>query len=146
MSEQTITAAIIVGFSEQLEDGSAAFYEEMARRFPEHGDAFLGFVKDCQKSKVTIVRTYQETITDALEAGYSFAGMSIPPPLFGLVSEPGQSLKVALSVCIALEDKASDFYTTAADRSSLLATIPGAFRRVARTRAQRKIKLEAMSQ
>jgi hypothetical protein len=146
MSEQTITAAIVVGFSEQLEDGSAAFYEEMARRFPEQGDAFLVFAKDCQKSKVTIVRTYQETITDALEAGYSFEGMRIPPPLFGLVLESGQGLKGALDVCIALEDRASDFYTTAADRSSLLATIPGAFRRVARTRAQRKSKLEAMSQ
>ena len=146
MSEQTITAAVVVGFSEQLEEGSAALYEEMAQRFPQHGDVFLGFAKDCQKSKVTIVRTYQETITDAIEAGYSFAGMVMPQPLFGLALKQGQGLKEALAVCAALEGKANGFYTEVADRSaSLLATIPGAFRRVARARAQRKSKLETMS-
>jgi hypothetical protein len=145
MTGQTITAAVVIGFSEQLEDGSAALYEEMAQRFPAYRDAFLGLARDCGKSKVTIVRTYQETITDAIEAGYSFEGMTMPQPLFGLALGPGQSLKEALGVCIALEDKASGFYATVAELSAaLLATIPSAFRRVARTRAQRKGKLEAM--
>lgn len=147
MSEQTITAAVVVGYCEHLEDGSAALYEQMAQRFPEQGDLFRGFAKDCAKSKLTVVRTYQETVTDAIETGYSFAGYTMPPPLFGLSLQPGQSLQEAAGLCVALEDQASAFYTTVADLSaSLLATIPGAFRRVARTRAQRKSKLEALGQ
>lgn len=146
MSEQTITAAVVIGYCEHLEDGSAALYEQMAQRFPEQGETFRGFARDCGKSKVTIVRTYQETVTDAIETGYSFAGYTMPQPMFGLALQPEQGFQQALGVCVLLEEKACEFYTAVADLSaSLLATIPGAFRRVARTRAQRKSKLEALS-
>jgi len=146
MTEQTITAAVIISFTEELEDNSAALYREMAQRYPEHGEAFLGFARDCEKSKVTVVRTYQETITDAIEAAYSFQGMVMPERMFGVQLKPGQSLRDALAICSLLEENAVAFYTQVADRSaSLLATIPGAFRRVARTRAQRKSKLGTIS-
>lgn len=145
MADQTITAAVVVSFCEKLEDSSAALYEEMAKRFPEHGAIFSGFAKDCAKSKLAIVRTYQETITDAIEAGYSFEGLQLGEPTFGLALKAGMSLGEAIQTAIALEDKAVAFYLDIADRSqALLATIPGAFRKVARTRAQRKAKLESI--
>ncbi len=145
MVDQTITAAFVVSFCEKLEDGSAALYEEMAKRFPEHSAAFQGYAKDCAKSKLTVVRTYQETITDAIEAGYSFEGLRLGDPMFGLALKPDMSLGEAIKVAIALEDKAAAFYLDVADRcQALLATIPGAFRKVARTRAQRKAKLESL--
>jgi hypothetical protein len=44
-----------------------------------------------------------------------------------------------------MEDRACDFYLEVAERSeSLLATIPRAFRRVAKKRNKRKARLERM--
>ncbi len=77
MSDQPITAAVIISFVEKLEDGSAALYRELAHRFPQHQPAFEGYASDCAKSKVQVQRTYQETVTDALETGYSFAGLDL---------------------------------------------------------------------
>ena len=55
------------------------------------------------------------------------------------------SLAEALGMAIGLEEKAVAFYEEVAERSqSLLATIPGAFRRVAKRRRRRKAALEAM--
>jgi hypothetical protein len=145
MPEQTITAAVVISFCEALEDGSARFYEELARQFPEQGEAFLGFAKDCARNKLTVVRTYQETITDAIETGYSFAGLSLGDPMFGLKLEPGLSRAQALATATKLEEQAVAFYVDVADRSqALLATIPGAFRRVAKVRGNRKRALEAL--
>jgi rubrerythrin len=50
-----------------------------------------------------------------------------------------------LKTAIQLEDKAIKFYTDVAERSkSLLATIPMAFERVAKSRKNRKLKLESL--
>jgi rubrerythrin len=51
----------------------------------------------------------------------------------------------ALEMAVALEEKACAFYLDVAQRSeSLLATIPGAFKRVAKKRGKRKAKLESL--
>jgi len=51
----------------------------------------------------------------------------------------------ALAAAVELEDTAVAFYFEAAERSeSLLATVPAAFRRVAKQRAKRKAKLETL--
>jgi hypothetical protein len=145
MADQTITAAFVVSFCEKLEDGSARFYAELAQRFPEQSETFEGFVKDCAKNKLNVVRTYQETITDALEAGYSFAGLKLGDAMFGIALPTGVGLAEAIKLAVALEDQAVAYYVDIADRSqALLATIPGAFRKVAKNRANRKRTLEAL--
>jgi len=145
MSEGPLTASAIISFSTDLEARSAGFYRELAQRFREHAGTFAGWAEDCEKSSTQVTRTYQETITDALEAGFSFAGLSLAAYEVDVDLPPGIGLDQALEEAIALEGHAIAFYQKVAERSdSLLATIPRAFRRVARTRRRRLEKLEAL--
>jgi rubrerythrin len=143
MERTVATASAVINFAEKLEDQSSSFYEELAKKFADDKEAFDSFAKESKKSKVLVVRTYRETITDAIEACYSFEGLNlddyyVKPVVAGTRAE---SLKTA----IQLEDKAIKFYTDVAERSkSLLATIPMAFERVAKSRKNRKLKLESL--
>ncbi|MBC7235031.1 MAG: hypothetical protein H5T69_04265 [Chloroflexi bacterium] len=145
MSDQQLTAAAIIRFCENLQDDSARFYEQLAQRFPEHRRTFQGYAQRCERNKVQIVRTYQETVTDALETGFSFEGLDLPSYQVNLILAEGAGLREALEQAIALEDKAIAFYQDVAQRAqSLLATIPRAFERVAERRGQRREELEAL--
>lgn len=145
MSEGPLTASAIISFSTNLEARSAGFYRELAVCFPQHEDAFAGWAEDCEKSSMQVTRTYQETITDALEAGFSFSGLSLAAYEVDVDLPPGIDLDRALGKAVALEEGAIAFYQDVAERSALLlATIPRAFRRVARTRRRRLEKLEAL--
>ena len=145
MSEQSITTAAIIRFSEALEDTSSEFYSELANRWPDEQDAFSTFARDSEKDKTLIVRTYQETISDALEASYCFEGMRLGDREIDMTLSAGSAYPAALEAAIIVEDRACDFYLEVAERSeSLLATIPRAFRRVAKKRNKRKARLERM--
>lgn len=147
MSELSITTAAIIRFSEALQDKSSAFYTELAERWPDEQDAFLTFARDGAKNKTLIVRTYQETISDALEASYSFAGLRLAEHEIETTLPAGAGYPDALEAAIALEETACGFYVEVAERSeSLLATIPRAFRRVVKNREKRKTRLERMLQ
>jgi hypothetical protein len=145
MDDFGVTTAAIISFSEALEDSSSTFYAGLAERWPEKAETFLTFVQDGEKNKIQIVRTYQETISDALEASYSFEGLSLADYEVETTLPGDASLVEALERAIALEDQACAFYLDVAERSeSLLATIPRAFRRVIKKRGKRKDRLEAM--
>jgi rubrerythrin len=145
MSDTPLTAAAIISFCQRLEDHSAALYTELAKRFPQRGKLFEEMAEDCKKHKIQIVRTYQETVTDALETNYSFEGLQLPEEAADIVVSGDSDLNAALSAAIALEDRAITFYEEVAVRSeSLLATIPRAFNRVARRRQRRKESLAAL--
>lgn len=140
-----ITASAIISFSTDLEARSEAFYNAMSARFPEQGATFSGMARDCAKSSTQVTRTYQETITDALEAGFSFAGISLADYEADTGLPPEADLPQAVGQALALEETAIAFYEdVAASSESLLATIPRAFRRVAKTRRRRREKLEAL--
>ena len=144
MTDQPVTASAIISFSEQLEDSSERFYQELGQRFPAHRELFDGFARDCAKNRVQVTRTYQETITDALEGCFAFEGFKFDNYRVDLTLSEGIALFEGTKIAIALEEKAVAFYLDAAERSeSLLATIPGAFRRVARRRSTHKDALEA---
>ena len=145
MSEGPLTASAIISFSTDLEARSAGFYRELAGRYPQHEYTFAGWAEECEKSSTQVIRTYQETITDALEAGFSFSGLSLAAYEVDLDLPAGIGLAQALGKAVALEEQAIAFYQDVAERSdSLLATIPRAFRRAARTRWGRLEKLEAL--
>ena len=145
MENVNVTASAIISFSEGLEDKSSAFYEELAERFAESKEQLLTFVKESKKNKTLVVRTYQETITDALEACFSFAGLNPGDYEVDTTLAEGASYADALGVAITLEEKACRFYLDVAEQSqSLLATIPMAFKRVAKKRGKRKAKLESL--
>jgi hypothetical protein len=145
MENVSLTAAAIVSFSEDLEDKSSVFYDELAERWVENKEPFQTFSKDGGKNKIWIVRTYQETISDALEATFCFEGMDLGDYVVETTLAEDASYTDALEMAVALEEKACAFYLDVAQRSeSLLATIPGAFKRVAKKRGKRKAKLESL--
>jgi hypothetical protein len=145
MSEQPLTAAAIMAYTQELEARSARLYETLAGRFAAHQAMFAEFARDSQKNGTQVLRTYQETISDALEAGFSFQGASLPDYEADVSLPEGIGLSGAVEHALALEDKAVAFYLDVAERSaSLLATIPRAFRRVAKTRQRRREKLASL--
>jgi len=145
MESVSLTAAAIISFSEELEDKSSVFYDELADRWVENKEAFQTFSKEGGKNKTWVVRTYQETISDALEATFSFEGLNLEDYSVETTLAEDASYAEALEMAIALEEKVCEFYLEVAKRSeSLLATIPGAFRRVAKRRNKRKLKLQSM--
>jgi hypothetical protein len=145
MSDQQLTAAAIMSFCQRLQDDSAAFYTALAERFPEHRRLFQGYAQRCERNKTQLVRTYQETVTDALETGYSFEGLNLKDYAVDLALADDATLADAVERALALEIKAIAFYDDVARASqSLLATIPRAFDRVAQRRCQRRSELETM--
>ncbi len=145
MEETETTAAAILSFVEKLEDDSSKFYGELAERYEEGKETFLYFAKESKKNKVLIVRTYQETITDALEACFCFRGLGLNNYLYETRLTESTSYSDALKAAIGLEKKAHEFYSDVAERTkTLLATIPIAFTRVAKNRKNREPKLKAL--
>jgi rubrerythrin len=144
-AQPPMTAATIISFCTDLEARSLAFYEALAARFPEQSQAFQRMAKDCQKSSTQVTRTYQETVTDALETGFSFASISLADYETDTELPAGADLPQAVGQALAMEETAIAFYQAVAESSeSLLATIPRAFRRVAKTRRRRRDQLESM--
>lgn len=145
MENASPTAAAIISFCEELEDRSSAFYADLAERWAENEETFQTFSKDGGKNKMWVVRTYQETISDALEANFCFEGVALGDYALKTTLAEDASQADALRTAIALEEKACAFYQDVAERSeSLLATIPMAFKRVAKKRGKRKAKLESL--
>ena len=145
MSQAPMTAATIIRFCTDLEARSEAFYQALAARFAEQSAAFARMARDCKKSSTQVTRTYQETVTDALETGFSFASISLADYEADTELPAEADLPQAVGQALALEETAIAFYqAVAASSESLLATIPRAFRRVAKTRRRRREKLESM--
>ncbi len=145
MRNSTLTASAIMSFAEKLEDDSSAFYEKLAQRFDEGKEAFLGFAEESKKNKTHLVRTYQETISDALEATFSFEGLELPDYDFETALAEDASFKDALERALEIEERASELYAQIAEQAqSLLATIPRAFSRVAKKRRARQEILQPM--
>jgi hypothetical protein len=139
------TASSVISYMEKLEDQSAEFYKSLGERYAQGTDAFLSFAKECVRDKVLVIRTYQETITDALETGFSFRQLDLRRYVVQTALHKELGYGDALRMAIQLEEKAGAFYAEAADMSeSLLATIPQAFRRIAEERNRRKLKLQSM--
>ena len=137
------TASAVMSFVERLEDSSAQFYRGMGERHPENSEAFQRFAKECERTKTLIIRTYQETITDALEACFSFKGLKLGDYETEMVLLEKSNIAGDLKTAIKLEEMANTFYVDVAGRSGqLLATIPRAFKKAAETRTRRLSELE----
>jgi hypothetical protein len=145
MNGSDLTASGIISFTQRLEDRLTEFYEGLAERFPEQGKAFHTFAKESRKNKKLVVRTYRETITDAFEACFSFAGFDVQAYEVDTTLAPDTGYVQALEKAIELEDLAREFHLEVAERSqSLLATIAMAFERVAKRRSKQRAKLQSL--
>jgi rubrerythrin len=144
MEEPNVTASTTISFAEKLEDDSSKFYKQLAEKHMENKELFLSFAEECRKNKVLVTRTYQETITDALEACF-IKGVNLNDYMAETILAEDANYSTALKMAIELEEKAGKFYLDIAERSeSLLATIPRAFRKVAERRNNRKLKLKSL--
>lgn len=146
MSPQEATASTVIDFAGRLEEESSNFYEELAAKFAENKEEFLSFAEESKKDKILILRTYQETITDALEACFCFKGLNLEDYVISTTLRKDTSCSVALKLAIDNEQKAVQFYSTIASLSKgLLATIPMAFKRVAEKRKNRQLTLRMLA-
>ena len=62
---------------QNYEEESSRFYENLSRRFELQRDLFSSFANEGKMNKIMLVRTYQETITDALETQFAFKGLDL---------------------------------------------------------------------
>lgn len=142
------TASAVINFAMELEDRSVKFYEELARRYRENREnreTFLSFVKENKKNKVLIKRVYNEVISDALEACFSFEGLNTDDYLIEIELAEGTSYPDALRKALDIEEKIQKSYLDVAEKSkSLLADVPRAFERIAKKRNERRSKLKSL--
>ncbi|MEM2926087.1 MAG: hypothetical protein QW220_00380 [Candidatus Bathyarchaeia archaeon] len=149
MDTQRPTASAIVSFAQRLEEGSRRFYEALAEAYPQGRETFLAFAKEAEKNSVLIGRAYHETVSDAIETGFSFDGLNLKDYEIeeelgiGVTTDSGHA--EALKKALRLEELAYRFYSDVAERAlSLLATMQRTFRKVAEIRNARMSKIQGM--
>jgi len=146
LEQRGTTTAGVISFAERLEERSMSFYEGLSAKFPAHADLFSGFAREDKLNKILVTRTYQETVTDALETGFSFEGLDLASMIPKEAWMDSTTLGEALATSLVLEHAAVQFYTDLASRSQgLLSTIYTAFNRIAGSRKKRVPKLESLS-
>ena len=139
------TAAAVIRFATEVEEKSAEFYEDCAKKYKESSEIFLSFVRENKKNVTFVKRTYYGVITDALEACFSFKGLRVDEYLFEAELGERTSLSEILKMSMEMENKIQEFYQRAGELSeSLLADVPRALKKVAEKRNERKQKLESL--
>jgi len=131
------TASEGISFAKALEVESATFYENLAKRFPISGEAFLAFAKENRKNVREVERTYYGVITDAIEGGYCF---DLEPNVYAINVEMSveASFEEALATARGVEEKIIAFYSDAAVQSKpLMGDVPRAFLTLVKKREKR---------
>jgi len=139
------TASETLSFIRELEEKGATFYEDLAKRFPEHEADFLAFAKENRKYNKQIQMAYQSVITDAIEGCYAF-DLEADDYTFDTDLPENTGLAEAAARALAIEDKILTCYTLGAEQSgSLLADVPRNFKIVLRKRNNRLEKLKSLT-
>lgn len=137
------TASELVRFAAKLEADLARAYELLAERYPQGREVFLSLAKECKRNKALVERVYSEVVSDALETGFSFAGLKVEEYELALAAD--QDYAAALREAMGFELKLQEFYAAAAERSKpLLADLPRALAELSRKRDERRKKLAAL--
>ena len=139
------TAAAVIKFAQEVEEKSAQFYDECARKYKEGEEEFRSFVGENKKNVSFVKRAYYGVISDALEACFSFKGLRVDDYLFEAELGERATLSEILKMSMEMEDKIQRFYQRAGELSeSLLADVPRALKKVAEKRNERKQKLKSL--
>lgn len=145
MVQSVVTASAVIAFAERLEDDSATFYRMLAERCTESKELFLSFAGESKRNKTLIVRTYQETITDALEACFCFKGMNLGEYSVHTTLPKDAKHTNAFAAALKHEEKAIKFCSDAARLSEgFLGTIPRVFKKIAEKRKARQQVIESL--
>jgi len=138
------TCSQIIGFTRELENTSAKFYEALSQKFAKEEDVFLSFVKENKKYSAEVERTYYGVITDAIEGCFAF---DINPDEYAFQAELPEKVSYAeaLDRAMEIEDKIIKFYSDAAEQSkSLMADVPRAFAMIVKKRGGRVSMLQSL--
>jgi hypothetical protein len=139
------TASETLSFIRELEEKAAAFYEDLAKRFPEKGEDFLNFAKENRKTNKQIQLAYQSVITDAIEGCYAF-DLEADDYTFDADLPDSAGLSEAAVRALAIEEKILGCYNVGAEQSgSLLADVPRNFKIVVKKRNNRLEKLKSFT-
>jgi hypothetical protein len=138
------TASEVISLSRKLENDSAAFYEDLARRYAAAAASFQAFAGENRKNVVQVERAYYGVITDALEGCFAF-NLEDSDYVLATGIRGGAGQAEVVKQAVAMEKKIQAFYTDAAGQSkSLMADVPRAFTLVARKREKRLEHLEEL--
>lgn len=138
-----MTTSTVMRLLDEQEQASVQFYQGLAERFPAHHALWSRCAAVCAKNQVQVARSFQETISDALEVGYAFSDLSLAELNVPAASAP-HDLAEAMSLAQALEHQAAHYYEQLADSAeSLLATIPRTLRRAAENRRRNAANIGA---
>ena len=141
------TASAFISFHGRLEDEARNFYESLMDdvRCMEVRDTFTTFVKENRRHKERILRSYQEVITDALEA--AFPQNNLDEKDYEMDADVTEELSFLdiIKKAINIEETCCRFCCDAGESlSGLLADVPEAFIWVANRKTRRKGKLESL--
>jgi len=133
-----------ITLAKKLETDSAAFYESLAKAYPEKAEAFQAFAKENKRNITNTERVYFGVISDALEGCYAF-NMETDDYTLSTTLAKGAALSKAVSQAVKMEEVIQKFYTQAAEQSKeLMADIPRSFAIIARKRGERIAKLKEL--
>jgi hypothetical protein len=134
-----------ISFAREMEEASAAFYEELAKLFPESAETFQGYAKVNNKNVSNVQRTYFGVITDGIEGCYAF---NLEPEEYVIdVAVPGGVAKAdALAKAIAAEETITRFYADAGEQGKgLTADVARAFTMIAKKRGDRIDEIRSLA-
>jgi hypothetical protein len=139
------TIAEGMSLAKKLENDSGAFYEAVAKAYPQGSDTFRSLAKENQKFIQQIERTYYGVITDALEGCYALNLEADKYQINNKIAS-GASYASVLNQALKMEELIIDFYTIAAEQcKSLMADVPRAFSLVVKKRNERVSKLKSLT-
>ena len=139
------TTAAVIRFATEVEEKSAKFYDDCAKRYREVEETFLSFVRENKKNVTLVKRVYYGVISDALEACFSFKGLKVDEFLLETEFDEKASLSDVLKMSLEMENKIQEFYQRASALSeSLMADLPRALKKVAEKRNERKHTIESL--
>ncbi len=140
------TASEGISFARELEEATAAFYRELAKRFTDDAETFESYAAANEKFVSNVQRAYYGVITDAIEGCYAFKGLD--PDAYTVDVDLGADVDRATALAKALKNEETilSYYNEAAEQSKgTMADVPRAFALVARKRTERIEQLKALA-
>lgn len=134
-----------ISFAREMEEASAAFYEQMAKLFPEHAEKFSGYATANNKNVSNVQRTYFGVITDGIEGCYAF-NLEPEEYVIDVALPDGVAKADALAKAVAAEETIARFYADAGEQGKgLTADVARAFTMIARKRGDRIEELKTLA-
>ena len=138
------TASEGVSFAKRLEEESAQFYQDLARRFGDNAEVFETYAKENKKYAANVQTTYYGVITDAIEGCYCF-DIDEDNYVIDTSLTDGASYADAVKRALEIEAKIIRYYSDAAEQSRpLMADVPRAFSIIAKKRNRRVDQLKSL--